>query len=255
MTSVFHHSDVPDSPLSRWDARWKLAALLIAAFGTAALDHLATSAVALIGGLASLCLARLPGRWVRGRLGLFCIAALPFVLILPFTLDPNGPGWDLGPVHVSVHGISAGLAVFCRCLAIGCLALILLGTAPFHHTLAAAHRLKMPGLLVLLVGLAYRYAFLLGDEYRRIRIALRSRGFETLANRHGYRTLSFTTGAILVRGGDRAERVAEAMRCRGFDGRFRTTIAFRTTAADFISWLLVIVAMSALIIWDRGTNT
>ncbi|HEV3385792.1 MAG TPA: energy-coupling factor transporter transmembrane component T, partial [Gemmata sp.] len=134
---------------------------------------------------------------------------------------------------------------------IGCLALILLGTAPFHHTLAAAHKLKMPGLLVLLVGLAYRYAFLLGDEYRRIRIALRTRGFETRASRHGYRTLSFTTGAILVRGGDRAERVAEAMRCRGFDGRFRTTIAFRTTTADFISWLLVIIAVGGIIIWDR----
>lgn len=251
MTPAFHHCEVPDSPLARWDARWKLAALLVAAFGIASLDHLMPAFVALALGLLLLSLARLPGRWMRGRLELLGIATLPFLVVLPFTLDPNGPGWNLGPVHVSEHGVVVGLAVFCRCLAIGCLALILLGTAPFHHTLAAAHKLKVPGLFVLIVGLAYRYAFLLSDEYRRIRIALRTRGFRARANRHGYRTLGHVTGAILVRGADRAERVTAAMRCRGFDGTFRTTITFRTTTADFVSCLLVIAGISAIIVWDK----
>ncbi len=249
--SFFPHDKIPNSPLARWDARWKLAALLIAAFGIATLDHLAPSAAALCGGLILLLLARLPLRWIYGRLGLFCIAALPFVLVLPFTLDLNGPGWDLGPVHISEQGISAGLGVFCRCVAIGCLTLIVIGTAPFHHTLSAAHKLKVPGLLVMLVGLAYRYTFLLFDEYRRIRVALRTRGFLVRANRQGYRTLSYTTGAIIVRGADRADRVAAAMRCRGFDGTFRTTSAFRTSTADFIFFLLAILCTAAMIVWDR----
>src|SRR5205085_4143301 len=102
---------------------------------------------------------------------------------------------------------------------------------PLHHTLAAANKLKVPGLLVLLTGLAYRYTFLLADELRRIRVALRTRCFRMRVNRHGYRTLGYVTGAVLVRGADRAGHVAEAMRCRGFDGRFHTTTAFRTTAA------------------------
>jgi cobalt/nickel transport system permease protein len=250
MTPAFNPSDVPLSPLARWDARWKLAALLIAAFGIATLDHLAPSAAALGGGLILLLLARLPLRWIYGRLGLFCIAALPFVLVLPFTLDLNGPGWDLGPVRISERGISTGIGIFCRCMAIGSLTLIVIGTAPFHHTLAAAHKLKVPGLLVMLVGLAYRYTFLLFDEYRRIRVALRTRGFLVRANRHGYRTLSYATGAIIVRGADRADRVASAMSCRGFNGKFRTTITFRTSTADFIFCLLVIAASSAIIVWD-----
>jgi cobalt/nickel transport system permease protein len=250
MSPISSSSEIPDSPLARWDARWKLAPLLIAAFGIASLNHLVPSAVALALGLSLLLISRLPGRWIRHRLGLICIAVLPFLIILPFTLDPNGQGWDLGPLHISEYGIAAGLAVFCRCVAIGSLALVLLGTAPFHRTLAAAHKLKVPGLLVLLVGLTYRYTFLLGDEYRRIRIALRTRGFQARANRHGYRTLSYATGAILVRGSDRADRVAAAMRCRGFDGTFRTTITFRTTTADFISCLLVIAVISAIIVWD-----
>jgi cobalt/nickel transport system permease protein len=251
MRPAFHFSAVPDSPLARWDARWKLLALLIVAFGIATLDHLAPSAVALAVTLSLLALARLPGPWVRGRLALFAFAALPFLLILPVTLDPTGSGWSLGPLHCSEQGVAAGLAVFCRCMAIGCLTLILLGTAPLQHSLAAAHQLRVPGVLVLLMGLAYRYAFLLGEESRRIRIALRTRGFRARANRHGYRTIGQMTGAILVRGSDRADRVTAAMRCRGFDGTFRTTLTFRTAPADFIFCLLAITFTGVLIVWDR----
>src|SRR5262249_17740985 len=99
MTLAFTHRDLPDSPLAPWDARWKLAALALAAFGVAALDHLVPSLIALALGLLLLALAKLPGKWVRGRLGLFAFAAQPFLLVLPFTLDLYGPGWDVGPVR------------------------------------------------------------------------------------------------------------------------------------------------------------
>src|SRR6185503_1207794 len=123
-------------------------------------------------------------------------------------------------VHISERGVVAGVAVFCRCLAVGCFALVLLGTAPLHQTLAAAHKLKVPGLLVQVTLLAYRYAFLLAEEMRRLRIAMRTRGYRVSATRHGYRALGHATGAVLVRGADRAENVTAAMRCRGFDGTF-----------------------------------
>jgi cobalt/nickel transport system permease protein len=249
MTLALRHLDVPDSPLARWDARWKLAAVLAAVAGVAVLDHVLPAAVALVAGLGLLAVARLPGRWVRPRLAVLAVAALPFVLVLPVTLD--GPGWELGPVHASERGLLAGAAVALRCLAIGSFALVLVGTAPVHHTLAAAHRLRVPGLFVLLALLAYRYAFVLADELRRLRIALWVRGFRAKANRHGYRTLGHVTGALLVRGSDRAERVADAMRCRGFDGRFHTLTAFRTTAADVVSCLLAVAGTAALVTWDR----
>ncbi|MBA4065500.1 MAG: hypothetical protein C0501_17650 [Isosphaera sp.] len=249
VTPAFKHPDVPASPVARWDARWKLAALAGAAFGAAALTRLGPSAAALGLAAALLLASRLPGRWVRGRLALLAFAALPFPLVLPFTL--GGPGFDLGPVRVSERGLEVGAAVFARCLAVGCLGLVLLGTAPPHHTLAAARRLRVPGVLVLLAGLAYRYAFLLGAELRRVRVALRTRGFRMSAGRHGYRTLGHVVGAVLVRGADRADRVAEAMRCRGFDGAFRTTAGFRTAAADVLGFAAALAATIALVTWDR----
>jgi cobalt/nickel transport system permease protein len=252
--SMFKPDTVPDSPLARWDARWKLAALTVAAFGIAALNAAVPSLIALALGFLLLILSRLPRRAVRDRLAIFAFAASPFLLVLPFTLDPTGPGYDVGPVRVSERGLTVGVAVFARCLAIGCLAIVLIGTAPLHHTLAAAHKLRVPGLLVLLTGLAYRYAFLLAAELRQVRVALRTRGFRMRPNRHGYRTLGHVTGAVLVRGADRAERVAEAMRCRGFDGTFHSIDTFRTTVADIISFGLLVAAIAALVVWDHLVN-
>jgi cobalt/nickel transport system permease protein len=243
--------DVTDSPLARWDARWKLAALLVASFGFALLDKLFPSLAALAAGFALIGLARLKGTWVRGRLGLFVLAALPFLVVLPVTMQTGGAGWTIGPVPVSERGLEVGFAVFARCLAIGCLALVLVGTAPLHHTLAAAHALRIPGLLVLIAALAYRYTQLLAEEYRRMRVALRTRGFRVAATRHGYRTMGHVTGAVLVRGADRAERVADAMRCRGFDGTFHTTTAFRTTWLDILAFAAFVSATAALLLWDR----
>jgi cobalt/nickel transport system permease protein len=197
-------------------------------------------------------LANLGGAWVRVRLGAFALAALPFLIVLPFTLDPDGPGWDVGAVHLSERGVLVGAGVVFRGVAIGALALVLVGTAPIHHTLAAAHRLKVPGLLVLVTLLAYRYAVLLADELRRLRVALRVRGFRPRADRHGYRTAGHVVGAVLVRGAERADRVSEAMRARGFDGRFHTLTAFRTTAGDVVGFAALAAAAAALLAWDQG---
>src|SRR5213083_2762433 len=84
MNLALRYRPIPDSPLARWDARWKLAAIFVAVGGIAALNHAIPAAAALAIGLALLAVARLPRRWVQTRLALFALAALPFLIILPF---------------------------------------------------------------------------------------------------------------------------------------------------------------------------
>jgi cobalt/nickel transport system permease protein len=119
------------------------------------------------------------------------------------------------------------------------LVLVLLATAPLDALLKAAHSLRVPGLLVQLALLSYRYLLVLADELARLRVALRARGFRSRATRHAYRTAGQVAGTLLVRGHERAERVHQAMRCRGFDGRFRSLEAFHTAAADVGAFALI----------------
>jgi len=98
--------------------------------------------------------------------------------------------------------------------------------------------------------LAYRYVFVVGEEFVRLRNALRVRGFRSGANRHSYRTIGQVSGTLLVKGYERAERVGQAMRCRGFDGRFRALSSSSTSLADVLFFILVAGAAVSLVAWD-----
>jgi len=174
-----------------------------------------------------------------------------FVLPLPFLLTGPGPAWPLGWLTLSWHGLRVAILLACKAAGIVSLMLILLASGPLDATLKAARSLGIPGLLVHVVLLSYRYVFLLGDELARLRIALRVRGFRNRANSHSYRTIGHVAGTLLVRGSERAERVGQAMRCRGFDGRFRSLTAFRTTVADVLSVLAGLLILAGLWWLDR----
>ena len=177
-------------------------------------------------------------RWVvLGSRGLVLAAAVaPLVGVLAVTAE---------------NGVALAIAVGLRAFAVGTLAVVLAHTAPLARTFAAAHRLYVPGVLVQIAQLAHRYSLLFFAEARRVRIAMRTRGFKSGTNAHTYRTLGAAAGTLLVRGGDRAERVADAMRCRGFDGRYHDLTPFRTRVWDVMGFAGMVMGFALLVLWDR----
>jgi cobalt/nickel transport system permease protein len=250
MTLAFDYLPCPDSPLRRLDPRWKLAALVPAAVAVAVLRSLPAAAAALGGSLALAALGRLPPRWLLTRLGAVALFLALFTLPLPLLLHDGGPAWEVGPLRCSWYGLKVSLVLAAKAVAVLTLMLVLLGTAPLDATLKAAHALHVPGLLVQLAVLTYRYIFVLADELGRLRVALRVRGYRNRMSRHSYRTIGHVAGTLLVRGYERAERVGQAMRCRGFDGRFRSLAEFRTTRADVLAFVLILGSAAGLLLWD-----
>lgn len=250
MTLAVQELPRPDSSLARLDPRWKLAALVLATLATAALTQLPAAALALAGALLLAAWARLPPRWFLARLG----NLLPFLILIgvvfPLAVRDGGPGFHWGPCHLSLHGLRLAGLLAAKAVAIVTLMMVLLATAPLTVTLHAAHRLRLPGLFVHLSLLTYRYLFLLAQELGRLRIALRVRGYRNRANWHSYRTIGHVAGTLLVRSSERAERVGQAMRCRGFEGRFRSLVEFRTTAADVAVFALIAAIALMILAWD-----
>jgi cobalt/nickel transport system permease protein len=252
MSLAFRDPTIPDSPLARWDARWKLAAILLMVAAAVTLQHPGPAALFIAFALTIALIGRVSIPVIAGRIGLLFLATLPFVIFAPLTQGVASPGWDVGPLHVSRDGLVAASVVALRVQAVGLLVLVLTRTAPLSLTLSAAHALRVPGVLVQVTQLAHRYTFVLAAEARRLRVAMRARGFRARTNFHTYRTLGYGVGSLLVRGGDRADRVADAMRCRGFDGTYRTAATFRTTAADALSFILLVAGTIALVLIDRS---
>jgi cobalt/nickel transport system permease protein len=253
MTTIFEPLPCPDSPLRRLDPRWKLAGLLLATILVAAIRTPQPASGALLGALVLAAVARLPSRWYLRRIvavgGLVALFTLP----LPFLL--GGATWPLGPFELSVPGLTLAFLVAAKALTVLSLMLVLLASAPLEDTLKAAHALRVPGLLIQLAVMTYRYVFVLFDELARLRVALRVRGYRNRATRHSYRTVGHVAGALLVRGYERAERVGQAMRCRGFTGRFHSLSSFHTRPADVAVFVVLVTSAATLLAWDAYART
>ena len=84
----------------------------------------------------------------------------------------------------------------------------------------ALNRLRVPDKIVHLLLMTYRYVFVLEQEYQRLMRAVKIRGFQPATNLHTYRTYAYVVGMLFVRAAERAERVQQAMLCRGFKRKF-----------------------------------
>lgn len=235
MTLILELPEALRSPLGRMDPRWKLAALLLAALLLALLRTPWPSVVGLLGAWLLVLLAHVPLGWYAGRMTVVALFLGMFLIWLPF-VPGNGFAW--------------AVVLLLRGLSLVTLALVLVVSSPVQETFHAAHALHMPGLLVHVALLTYRYVFLLGEEFGRLRTALRVRGYRNRANLHSYRTIGQVTGTLLVRGHERAERVGQAMQCRGFDGFFRSLHEYETRLGDVLSFLAIVGSACGLLAWD-----
>lgn len=250
MTIAFEMPQCPPSLLQRLDPRWKLAGLLAAALSFALVQTAGPAMLALLGSVLLVALARLPWRWYLQRLAASLAMFALFFVWLPFVPEENHRVLDIGIFTISVTGLMRLIVLTAKLAAMLSVMLVLLATAPLQDTFKAAHALRVPSLLIHLVLLTYRYVFLLMEEFARLRIALRVRGFRNRANLHSYRTIGLVAGTLLVRSQERSERVAHAMRCRGFAGQFHSLHDFRTTWLDVLACGVFIVYAGVLLAWD-----
>lgn len=194
---------------------------------------------------------RLPIRRWRHALAPIVLFSLMLWATVPWSTDGQTIiTW--GPIQITNEGIRLAAELSLRCIAVvlGCVAVLgKLSTAQVADGLA---RLGVPAKLAAIVHLCVRYVALIGDEADRMQTAARLRGFRPSTNIHTYRTTAQLAGQLLVRSHDRAERVYEAMRCRGYDGRFPMLRRDWPTWRDGFAMgvLLVSLALLGVLEWQ-----
>jgi cobalt/nickel transport system permease protein len=193
-----------------------------------------------------------PLRLVRGA-----FVALPFMLIalpLVFTRggDPLG-SIDLGPLRLTISG--EGLRMFLTIATKSWLsvqvALLLAYTTPFHDLLDAMRELRVPRILVAIIGFMYRYLAVIGDEAQRLIRARASRSAAAEGARSGgtigwrARVTGHMVGSLFLRSYERSERIYAAMLARGFDGTFRHLGLEPIRRGEWVAFAVTIGALSA----------
>ncbi len=165
--------------------------------------------------LAVAALARVPLPLIGRRM----LVEVPFVLFaaaMPF-LTP-GERIDVLGLTVSLPGLWAAWNVLAKATLGVVTSILLAATTDLRMMLLGLERLGMPALLVQIMTFMVRYADVITDELRRMRIARTARGFETRDVR-GVPVLARSAGALFIRSYERGERVHLAMLSRGYTGR------------------------------------
>jgi cobalt/nickel transport system permease protein len=136
---------------------------------------------------------------------------------------------------VSQTGLQNAARLFFKALgAVSCLYYLSLST-PMVDLLAVLRRLKTPKLLVELMGLVYRFIFVLLETADTMFTAQNSRlGYASLSS--AYRSLAALASTLFIRSYKRSDELYTALEARGYDGELNVLEEpFQTHRKEYIA--------------------
>jgi cobalt/nickel transport system permease protein len=141
-------------------------------------------------------------------------------VLVPFVAQ--GPQVQVQVLGLGVSLSEPGLVAAAGLLMKGTLgvlaSLTLAATTEPEDVLRGLERLRMPDLIVQIMGFMIRYLDVVTGEMGRMLTAMRSRGCDPRSPRH-WPALARSLGALFIRSYERGERVHLAMLSRGYTGR------------------------------------
>ena len=243
-----------NSPVHNLDPRMKVIFATLYSFIVALSFKFPTLFIALGFSLLLIALARLNVQEVVKRLAVVNGLILFFWLVLPLTIKGETL-FHLGPLAVTREGVilSAQITLKSNAILLSFIAMVAsMSIATLGH---AMNRLYIPDKIVHLFLLTYRYIFVIDQEYQRLSRSAKIRSFRPGTNAHTYKTYAYLIGMLFVRASARAQRVHQAMLCRGFKGRFYCLHEFSMSLQDWaLSAIMAMVILGLVILeWTKIT--
>jgi cobalt ECF transporter T component CbiQ len=256
LRQVMFSEDVAGRPglLQRLDPRLKAVSLLVLLVAAGLVHHVAVLVAAYALTLVLAGVSKIPVGFFVKRVWLF-VPIFTGIVVLPATLSIVTPGevvlplwqWDGAPQGFTAQGLTSAALVISRVATSVSLVVLLTLTTPWTKLLAALRALGVPRIFILIIGMAYRYVFLLLGTVTEMYEARKARTVRaTRHDRGARRFVSASAGALFGRAGHLSEEVHMAMVARGYRGNPRTLHAFRLRAADVMAGAVVLVAAVAI---------
>jgi cobalt ECF transporter T component CbiQ len=144
--------------------------------------------------------------------------------------------WNGHEVGITAQGLTgAGLLVMRVATSVSLVVLLTL-TTPWTKVLAGLRALYVPRIFILIIGMAYRYIFLLLNSVTDMYTSRKARavGNDQGEYKEGQRFVAATAGALFGKAHTLSEEVYMAMVSRGYRGDAKTLSGFRVRAIDVV---------------------
>ena len=226
--------------LQRLDPRVKLVAVLGFIICSAASRNLpVVGAIALVAVILAL-LSRIPFTsltpvWI----GMFVFSGLiagPAIFLTPGPSLATLPwlGWQ-----VSSYGVRSAALLILRSEVSITFSVLLVMTTPWIHVMKSMRVVGVPTTVVVILGMTYRYIFLMLQSASDMFEARQSRVIGKLSDSDARRLASATVGVLLSKSFQLSNDVYLAMQSRGFRGEVYTLDEFRLGQNDYIAIPLI----------------
>ncbi len=195
--------------------------------------------------------------------------ALPLILgVLPLIFSGLPPHLPIDlPLALTIFYSPLGLQRFVSIIIKSWIsvqaAILLTASLPMSDLLPALQQLKLPAIWVAIIGMMWRYLFLISDEVQRMLRARSSRSGAVSSRRRQGGSLRWRAqvtgnmaGNLLVRSIERSERVHAAMLARGYNGQLPSgSSQALSRSARSILWigLMVLFSLTFLTIFVMGS--
>ena len=141
-----------------------------------------------------------------------------FALFLPFLSSGNNDVvMTILSFDVYRTGLLEMLAILFKATSGVSLGIVLTATTTNIEIIYGLQKLKLPSIIIAIMSFSIRYIDVFIDEFKRVKISMQSRGYIEKGIKNLI-PIAYASGAMLIRGYERGERVYLSMVSRGFNG-------------------------------------
>jgi cobalt ECF transporter T component CbiQ len=236
--------------LQSLDARMKLIAILALLIGVSLSHSLIIIAVVYLLAILLAVLSAIPADFFIKRVWL----VLPFftgLVVLPALFITPGPPLIRIPLGLTITrtGLITVLFLLLRVSTSVSLALLLILTTPWNAVLSALSVMRIPDVFILILGMTYRYIYLLLHIANDMFLSRQSRVVGRMSGAEERRVIAATTASLLSKSLNMSSQVYLAMQSRGFRGTVVMMKPFKMQPRDWaLGGVLLSVALIVIII-------
>jgi cobalt ECF transporter T component CbiQ len=191
-------------------------------------------------------LSAIPANFLIKRVWL----TLPFftgLIVLPALFMTPGPALIHLPLGLVITrtGVITVLFLLLRVSTSISLTLLLILTTPWNTVLSALSILRVPDVFILILGMTYRYIYLLLHIANDMFLSRKSRMVGRLTTSENQKMLAAVSGTLLNKSLNMSSEVYLAMQSRGFRGSILTLRPFHMQAKDW-TWLFLLLSLAGV---------
>lgn len=237
--------------LQRLDPRVKLITFLLFIITVSLAQNFLTLLIVLALALVFCLLSEIPFIIFLKRVALF-IPIFTLVIAIPaLFITPGNPLVQISDkVIISAQGARTAGLLFLRVTDSLSFGILLILTTPWTRILVALRWLKIPAIIIDILGMTYRYIFLLLHTTNSMFLARRSRMIKSFTGSENRRWLTSALTSTLAKSQYLSEGVYSAMLSRGYQGEIHVLNDFSLKRRDIL-WASFVLITTAFLIWSN----